>query len=138
MIIHLSENQKPIDAPKEVYNILKAVLMAEDPIDRDKEHFWVLQLNARNMIQKLELVSLGTLTASLVHPREVFTRVIADRCVSIVLAHNHPSGDCTPSSQDIEVTEQLVEAGKILDIDVVDHVIITDNGFTSFKQEQLL
>lgn len=138
MIIHLNEDQKLVEKPENVYKILKATLEAEDPIDRDKEHFWVLQLNARNMIKKLELVSLGTLTACLIHPREVFTRVIADRCAQIVLAHNHPSGDSTPSSQDIEVTEQLVEAGNILDIEVLDHVIVTDTGFTSFKQEGLL
>lgn len=138
MIIHLRDNQKLVESPENVYKILQAVLEAEDPIDRDKEHLWIFQLNARNVVQKLELVSLGTLTASLVHPREVFTRAIADRCASILIAHNHPSTESKPSSEDIEMTELLVKAGEILGISVLDHIIVAKNGFTSFKREGLM
>ena len=114
---------------------MRAVLNTEDEIDRDKEHFWVFQLDARNRIKALELVSLGTLTRSLVHPREVFTRAVLNRCNAILIAHNHPSGASEPSDEDIEITKRLIEAGDILDISLLDHVIIAGDGFVSMKQE---
>ena len=138
MIITLADKRTIVDSPQAMYDILKATLLAEDEIDQDKEHFWVIHLDARNRIKALELVSLGTINASIVHPREVFTRAVALRSSSLILAHNHPSGDLQPSTQDIEITEKLVQAGEILRIDIVDNLVITKDGFYSFKQEGLL
>ena len=135
MIIQLRDKQKTVARPEDVHNILQSILRAEDLVDQDREHFWVFQLNVRNQIQKLELISLGTLTTSIVHPREVFTKAIADRCCSILIAHNHPSGEVDPSEDDIEITERLANSGQILGIEVVDHVITTSNGFYSFNRE---
>ncbi len=103
-----------------------------------KEHFVALYLNARNQLLSKETISIGTLNASLIHPREVFKSAIDHLAASILIAHNHPSGDCEPSDDDLEVTKRLKEAGKILGIDVVDHVIVTGKGFASFKEKGLL
>jgi DNA repair protein RadC len=92
--------------------------------DDDREHFLVLLLNAQNRLLLVHTVSLGTQSASLVHPREVFGPALREGAASILLAHNHPSGDPTPSREDLALTRQLVEAGKLLDIKVHDHVIV--------------
>jgi DNA repair protein RadC len=83
-------------------------------------------------------VSVGTLNANLVHPREVFKEAIQSLAAQIILAHNHPSGDPEPSEDDLEITKRLVEAGTILGIEVVDHIIITKTGFMSFKDKKLI
>lgn len=138
MVITLKEKNKRVINPRDVFNILTEVLTAEDEIDQAKEHFWVLHLDTRNSLKLLELVALGTINASLVHPREVFTRAVANRSVHIIITHNHPSGESDPSEDDITITKRLVEAGKILDIKVIDHVIIGKGNFTSFKEKKLL
>ena len=89
------------------------------------------------MIHK-ETISIGTLTASLVHPREVFEPAIRHFASSVALAHNHPSNNPEPSEEDIQLTENIVRAGVILDIALLDHIIITSNGYTSFKEKGLL
>lgn len=96
-----------------------------------KEHFIVFYLDSRNQEIQREIISIGTLNESLVHPREVFEGAIKQNAASIILAHNHPSGDTEPSQADIEVTKKLIHAGKILDIRIVDHVIITDKEHVS-------
>jgi len=96
-----------------------------------KEHFVVLYLNARNQLIHKETISIGTLNASLVHPREVFKPAIEHLAASVILAHNHPSGGVEPSEADLELTKRLKEAGKVLGIEVTDHVIIIDSKFTS-------
>lgn len=97
-----------------------------------KEHFVVFYLNSRNQEIEREIISIGTVSASLVHPREVFESAIKNNASSIIVAHNHPSGDTEPSQDDIEITKKLIHAGKILDIRVVDHVVVTDKKFRSF------
>jgi len=105
----------------------------------DREHFVALHLDARNQVTALEIVSTGSLNASLVHPREVFKAAILNNAASVILAHNHPSGDTTPSREDIELTRRLVQAGDILGIDVFDHIIVgPDDEFSSMKREKLL
>lgn len=94
--------------------------------DLPEEHFYVLMLDARNQPIGLNLVSKGTLTASLVHPREVFKTAILANAVGIIVAHNHPSGNPKPSSEDIETTEVLIKAGRLLSIPVIDHLVIGD------------
>lgn len=103
-----------------------------------REHFLVLLLNARHEVMARETVSVGSLNASIVHPREVFLPAILHSAASVVLVHNHPSGDPTPSADDRLVTDQLVAAGRLLDIPVHDHVIIGRGRYTSFAEAGLL
>lgn len=103
-----------------------------------KEHFYVYYLDTRNSIVKKELISLGSLNASIVHPREVFEPAVRNLCAHIILSHNHPSGDSTPSEADVLVTKKLQNAGKIMDIEVLDHVIVCEKGFTSMKEKGLM
>ncbi|MFZ0390140.1 MAG: DNA repair protein RadC [Calditrichia bacterium] len=103
-----------------------------------KENFWVLLLNTANFLLREYRVSEGTLNASLVHPREVFQPAITESAASVILMHNHPSGETKPSQEDRLITQRLVEAGKLLDIPVLDHVIISDKKYYSFKNEGLI
>lgn len=103
-----------------------------------KEHFMVLILDTKNRILKKETVSVGTVNASLVHPREVFTQAIRLQATSVIVAHNHPSGDPFPSYEDRQVTTRLCEAGQILGIDVLDHLILGDHCYFSFKEKGLI
>lgn len=96
-----------------------------------KEHFVVFFLDARNQVTRRELVSMGTLNASIVHPREVFEPAIKYNAAQVIVAHNHPSGDTTPSTEDMEVTSRLQVAGNILGIELLDHVIVTKNSYKS-------
>ena len=103
-----------------------------------KEHFAVMLLNTKNHILGMPEVSVGSLSASVVHPREVFRAAIDYAAASMILLHNHPSGDPTPSREDIAVTERLVKAGKIMDIPVLDHVVLGNERFTSLKEKGLI
>ncbi|MGE4282701.1 MAG: DNA repair protein RadC [Clostridia bacterium] len=100
-----------------------------------QEHFKVIMLNVKNRILKQMDITIGTLNASLVHPRDVFSEPVRSKCASIILVHNHPSGDPSPSREDIEITKRLIEAGKILGIDVLDHIIIGDGRYISLKEQ---
>lgn len=106
--------------------------------DKAKEHFKLILLDSRNKIIGISTISIGTLNASLVHPREIFKEAIIHNSASVVLAHNHPSGDPEPSEEDIKITERLVESGKILGIEVIDHIVIGKTNFVSFKERGLL
>lgn len=121
-----------------VYEIMLSILNTEEENDRQKEHFWILGLNVRNVIQYIELSTLGTLTSSVIHPRETFRLAIKKAVASIVCCHNHPSGDTEPSREDLLITDRLVESGKILGIKVLDHIIIGESGFTSLKEKGLI
>ncbi|MDP3043521.1 MAG: DNA repair protein RadC [bacterium] len=115
-----------------------AVAQLQELRTAKKEHFVVLYLNARNQLVHKETISIGTLNANLVHPREVFKPAIDCLASSMILAHNHPSGDSEPSEDDLDLTKRMVDAGKILGIEVIDHVIITQNNFFSFKDKNLI
>ena len=104
----------------------------------DREHFVVIMLNRKNGIIGINTVSVGDLSSSIVHPREVFKPAIVAGAASIIVAHNHPSGDPAPSSDDINVTKRLKEAGYILGIGVLDHIIIGDGCYVSLKARDLL
>ncbi len=121
---------------KDPQSVVKAIRASIK--DKAKEHFKLILLNARNKILGVSTISIGSLNASIVHPREVFKDAIMHNAYSVVLAHNHPSGDPEPSEDDLTMTKRLIEAGKILGIEVTDHVIISKNGFFSFKDKGLM
>ncbi len=123
-----------LNTPEKVYKIIKSVLSLENEVDQDKEHFWVIGLNKALRLIYLELVSLGSLDSTIVEPREVFRMAIMRGVSSIIVAHNHPSGEIRPSIDDDNVTKKLVDGGKILKINVLDHIIVGD-GFYSYKKE---
>ncbi|OGR64203.1 MAG: hypothetical protein A2X31_13105 [Elusimicrobia bacterium GWB2_63_22] len=103
-----------------------------------KEHFVVFYLDTRNQEIKRDIVSIGTLNYNLVHPREVFEPAVKNLAASVIVAHNHPSGCLEPSDEDLSLTKRLSQAGKLLGIELLDHVIVTKEGFMSFKQKGLL
>ncbi len=138
MIITIQDSKRKIDNPKQVYELLKGYFRTIDRVDRDKEHFFVIHLDTRNKVKIFELVSIGTINASLVHPREVFTRAITLRTASIIIAHNHPSEDSEPSDMDIQITKRLSQAGTLIGIEILDHLIYTSKKFYSFKDNGTL
>jgi DNA repair protein RadC len=120
---------------RDVAKVFQDLLRLEDKIDQDKEHFYVMHVNARQQVNLVELVAVGTLDHTDVHPRETFRRAVIEGSYSIIVAHNHPTGDVTPSDGDIKTTRKLHEAGELLQIPLLDHIIFTaQNGqFYSFK-----
>ncbi|KXG77066.1 RadC family protein [Thermotalea metallivorans] len=122
-----------VKSPRDVANIFM-----EEMRYYKKEHFVTILLNTKNEIISSENVSVGSLNASLVHPREVFVNAIKKSAASMILLHNHPSGNPQPSKEDIAITERLVEAGKIIGIEVLDHIIIGDGIYTSFKELSII
>jgi DNA repair protein RadC len=106
--------------------------------DKAKEHFKLILLNTRNKIIRIATISVGTLNASLVHPREVFKEALIHNAFSVILAHNHPSGDCQPSEEDIRITKRLKDAGRIMGVEVLDHIIVANSEYFSFKGKGLL
>ncbi|MDQ3008687.1 MAG: DNA repair protein RadC [bacterium] len=106
--------------------------------DKKQEHLVGLYLDARNRPIEQKTITIGTLNSNLIHPREVFAPALSLRAAGLIVAHNHPSGDPTPSSEDITATQRLCEAGEILNIPVLDHLIISNHGWKSLKQEQLM
>jgi DNA repair protein RadC len=104
----------------------------------DREHFRVVILNTKNQVLAVETVSVGSLNSSLVHPREVFKPAVLKSAAAVILLHNHPSGDATPSGEDLEITRRLAEAGKLIGIEVLDHIIIGDHVFTSLKERAVI
>ncbi|KFN11087.1 RadC family protein [Paenibacillus macerans] len=117
---------------------IAAELLMEQMRYLQKEHFVCLFLNTKNHIIAQETLSIGSLNASIVHPREVFRAAIKCGSASVVCAHNHPSGDPTPSAEDIRMTNRLCEAGEIVGIDVLDHIVIGDGKFVSLKEQGLM
>ncbi len=115
-----------------------AVAQLSDMRDLKKEHLVALYLNAKNQLVHKETISMGTLNANLVHPREVFEPALKYSAAQIIAAHNHPSGDPKPSEDDLEVTKRLTEAGKMMGIELMDHVIVSKNSYFSFKEEKIL
>jgi len=121
-----------IKSSKDVFNYCAPKLR-----DLTKEHFMVLHLDTKNKVIKDEIISIGTLNCSLIHPREVFKSAIKESANSIILVHNHPSGESKPSIEDKEITKILVNSGELLSIKVLDHVIIGNNEYYSFKDKNI-
>ncbi len=124
---------KTIQTAEDVYKLMRAELK-----NKKKEHFKLILLNTRNQVIRKVSVSKGTLNASLIHPREVFRSALSHSAASVILVHNHPSGDPKPSDDDIKITKRLIEAGKIMGIEVHDHVIMAGDRYTSLKAQKFI
>jgi DNA repair protein RadC len=122
-----------IRSPRDVSDALM-----QEMRDLDREHFKAILLNTRNQIIKFVTISIGTLNSSMVHPRELFKAAIKENSASIILVHNHPSGDPEPSKADIDITKRLVRSGLLLGIEILDHVIVAGNRYLSFREKGLL
>lgn len=128
---------KKINSPEKVAEVAINVLELHEQAE---ESFYIFTLDTKNKINGIFEVSRGSLNSTIVHPREVFKRALLQNASSIMLVHNHPSGDPTPSKEDIDITNRLIEAGDLLGIKVLDHIIIGDNesSYISFKQKILM
>jgi DNA repair protein RadC len=118
--------------PEDIFTEMK------DIRNHKKEHFVVFFLDSRNQEIKRETISIGSLNASLVHPREVFEPAVKHTAAHLIISHNHPSGDPNPSTEDLHLTRRLTEAGKIMGIEILDHVIVAKDRYLSFKEKGLL
>jgi DNA repair protein RadC len=127
------EPGKRVRSSREVFRHYNALLR-----DKKKEVFMVLLLDSKNRILREERISEGSLTGAIVHPREVFQRAVRESAAAILALHNHPSGDPSPSEEDYQITLRLQEAGKVLGIHLLDHVILGESGFVSFREHRLL
>jgi DNA repair protein RadC len=123
----------PLTSPQVVVNYLREKLGREK-----KEHFVILLLDSHNNLFSIKDISIGILNSSLVHPREVFEPAVRNLAAYIIIAHNHPSGDPTPSEDDVEITKDLIATGKILGIEILDHIIIAKLEYFSFKEKSLI
>ena len=119
---------------KTVAKVFQDLLAVADAVDRDKEHTYVMHLDSRNKVKLVELVAIGTINAAMLHPRETFRRAVMEGSVSIIVGHNHPSSDVTPSEPDVAVTRKLFEAGQILGIQLLDHIIFSKDRYFSMKE----
>ena len=120
-----------ITSPGSVYNFK---CLREELLNIDREKFIAVHLSTKNEVISYEVVSIGTLNLSLAHPREIFKAAILSNAASIIICHNHPSGDCSPSKEDMELTKRIYKAGKILGIELLDHVIFGASNYYSFKE----
>lgn len=123
---------KKLSSPKDAAKVLQMYLK-----DEDREVMACMCLNTKNAIVNISTISIGSLNSSIVHPREVFKIALLSNSASIIVGHNHPSGDTTPSKEDINITHRLKECGKILGVELLDHIIIGDN-YTSLKEKGIL
>jgi DNA repair protein RadC len=129
----VGEKPKPVlKSPEEVVAEVRGRLKG-----KKREHFLVICLDTRNRLINCKPVSIGSLDTSIVHPREVFKEAVSSSAASVIFVHNHPSGDPEPSKEDVELTKRLVEAGEIIGIDVLDHIIVCDKNYLSLKAKNL-
>ncbi|MEG6586475.1 RadC family protein [Dendrosporobacter sp. 1207_IL3150] len=128
-----SNNRIVIRSPQDVYSFVRGELEY-----LTVEHFMVIGLNTKNHIVFEQTISVGSLNASIVHPRETFKLLIRKACASAVVVHNHPSGDPTPSQEDIDLTKKLVQAGTIIDIPILDHLIVGQGRYVSLKEKGII
>ncbi|UUC45146.1 JAB domain-containing protein [Flavobacterium cerinum] len=139
MDVKLTEAQKiKILNSDDIYVIMQQVLLRENKIDLNREHFWVIGLANNNMVLFIELISLGTVNKTLVHPMEVFSFALQKRAVKIILCHNHPSGELRPSEADNDITDRLIQVGLIIETEVIDHLIISEKSYLSFADVGLM
>jgi len=139
MDIKLSRKDKKfITGSDDVYGIMQRILLSDNKIDREKEHFWIIGLNLAGYILYVELVSLGGVRATVVEPMNVFRVAVMKNATRVIAVHNHPSGNLAPSEDDLNLTDRLIQVGKILDIKMDDHLIITPTDYMSFRAAGLM
>jgi DNA repair protein RadC len=132
-MIYLKDSKIKVTSAKEVAKVFQDILALEEKIDQEKEHYYVMHLDTRSQVKMVELVTIGILNSSLVHPRETFRRAVISGSAAIIIAHNHPSGEVEPSDEDMKITRIMHEAGNILGIALLDHIIFTKGNYFSFK-----
>jgi DNA repair protein RadC len=139
MIVETTKGQKIImKGSKEVYRFIWELIIAMQPFDRDKEHLFVIGINRAFHVKYLDHVAMGTMHETIAGPREIFRNAIHLGASAIILAHNHPSGSIIPSKEDIAMTKRLKEAGDLLNIKVVDHLIVAEEGYFSITDEGIV
>lgn len=139
MNVKLTKSQQiKLTSSADIYKIMQQVLLRENKIDREKEHFWTIGLDNANRILYLELISLGSTTATIVQPMQVFRVAILKGAINLILVHNHPSGEIRPSDEDKDITDRLIQVGNIVGIKVLDHLIITEKTYNSFNDTHQL
>ena len=132
---HKYEVETRISCPKDIYEVLTKVCRIQCNAE---EVFILITLNTKNIVTGYFEVHRGTINTSLVHPREVFKRALLNNASNIMVAHNHPSGDPNPSKEDIQITERLKEAGNLLGINLIDHIIVGEDKYISLKEKGVL
>ncbi|MBC9798085.1 JAB domain-containing protein [Sinomicrobium weinanense] len=133
MNVRLTQEQKiRILNSDDVYKVMQQVLLRENKIRRNQEHFWVVGLDNANKILFIELVSLGAVNRVMVNPPEIFRMAIYKMAVKMILVHNHPSGETEPSQADLDLTDRMMKTGELINIEVVDHLVISEHKYYSF------
>lgn len=122
----------------DIYAIMQKILLRENKIDRNREHLWTISLDNAHKILNIELVSMGSISKTIIEPMEVFSVPLQKRAVTIILVHNHPSGEIQPSYADKDMTDRLIQCGIMLHVPVLDHLIITEKTYYSFSDSGLL
>jgi DNA repair protein RadC len=139
MNVNITDKDKiEIGGSRDLYGIMQRILLRENEIDREKEHFWMIGLNMANTILYIELVSMGSVRATVVEPMNVYRVAVLKGATSVLAVHNHPSGRMTPSDADKDVTDRLIQVGIILDIKFIDHLIISPERYMSFVDTGLM
>lgn len=139
MQVKLNELEKiRIVNSEDIYSVMQRILMRENKIERNKEHFWIIGLAQNSRILYIELISIGTINSAPVDPMEVFSIALQKRTVKIILVHNHPSGNIKPSEEDKDITDRLIQVGNIINIKVLDHLIITEKTYNSFSDTGIM
>lgn len=139
MDIKLAKNDKRyIEGTDDVYNIMKNVLLRDNKIDQEKEHFWIVGMNLAGYILYIELIALGSYKSVDVEPMNVFRVAVMKNASRVIAVHNHPSGRLSPSVTDKDITDRLIQVGRILNVEFVDHLIISPLSYTSFRSIGLM
>ncbi|MEI7222896.1 JAB domain-containing protein, partial [Pectobacterium carotovorum] len=139
MEIRLGKNDKRyIEGTIDVYSIMQRILLRENKIDQEKEHLWMIGMNEGGCILYIELVALGTFHAVNVEPMNIYRIAVMKNASRVIAIHNHPSGSLKPSDADLDITDRLIQVGRILNIEFVDHLIITPIEFLSFRAEGIM
>lgn len=139
MNVRLTKEQKiNVLNAADIYKVMQQVLLRENKIRRNQEHFWVVGLDNKNKILFVELIGLGAVNRVNANPPDVFRMAIYKLAVKMILVHNHPSGDTSPSVNDKNFTDRMLKVGKLINIDVIDHLVIAEESFTSFAEEGII
>nr|WP_279039130.1 JAB domain-containing protein [Snodgrassella alvi] len=134
MDIKLGKNDKRyIEGSDDVFSIMQRVLLRENKIDKEKEHFWIIGMNEAGYILYIELIALGSVKAVNIEPMNVYRVAVMKNATRVIAIHNHPSGRLVPSKADLDITDRLIQVGRILNIALVDHLIISTEAYESFR-----